>query len=257
MKTIYSREELVQAMPGSQRNLSTSAATLPVKDALRMLRFTMKRGRTLLDRPLAPVPSPISEMARTVLRDFDQVADRVNDIAAGLSHRFLDSGDPGRLRAATLEDIENIGEAEIVFAQAAYRGLTCALRYLGANEGLVSEVRIAEAYKTAIQSGAADKDRFAIAAALMQELVQRKVVRDLLSGPGPEGDSLAEAELANVSVFALILWFLVERETDQDDVEALLLTCCDVARALEPDLAERCGDTDRLRELFANYVDKI
>lgn len=249
-------------MPGSQRSLSTSAATLPLKDALRMLRFTVKRGRTLLDKPLAPVPSPISAVARAALRDFDQFADRVNDVAAGLSHRFLDSGDPGRLRAATLEDIENIGEAEIVFAQAAYRGLTCALRHLGANEGLVSEVRIAEAYKTVIQSDVTDRDRFFIAAALMQELVQRKVVRDLISAPSQEtGDQeaagLTEAELAKVSIFALILWFLVEREGDQDDVEALLLTCCDVARALEADLAERCGDIERLRDLFAAYVDKI
>ncbi|WP_425032960.1 hypothetical protein [Pelagibius sp.] len=244
-------------MPGSQRSLSTSAATLPLKDALRMLRFTVKRGRSLLDKPLAPVPSPISTVARAALRDFDQFADRVNDVAAGLSHRFLDSGDPGRLRAATLEDIENIGEAEIVFAQAAYRGLTCALRHLGANEGLVSEVRIAEAYKTVIQSGATEGDRFSIAAALMQELVQRKVVRDLLSGPDQEAASLTEAELAKVSIFALILWFLVEREGDQDDVEALLLTCCDIARALESDLAERCGDVERLRDLFAAYVDKI
>ncbi|WP_422368217.1 hypothetical protein [Pelagibius sp.] len=222
-----------------------------------MLRFTVKRGRSLLDKPLAPVPSPISTVARAALRDFDQFADRVNDVAAGLSHRFLDSGDPGRLRAATLEDIENIGEAEIVFAQAAYRGLTCALRHLGANEGLVSEVRIAEAYKTVIQSGATEGDRFSIAAALMQELVQRKVVRDLLSGPDQEAASLTEAELAKVSIFALILWFLVEREGDQDDVEALLLTCCDIARALESDLAERCGDVERLRDLFAAYVDKI
>ncbi len=244
-------------MPGSQRSLSTSAATLPLKDALRMLRFTVKRGRSLLDKPLAPVPSPISTVARAALRDFDQFADRVNDVAAGLSHRFLDSGDPGRLRAATLEDIENIGEAEIVFAQAAYRGLTCALRHLGANEGLVSEVRIAEAYKTVIQSGVTEGDRFSIAAALMQELVQRKVVRDLLSGPDQEAASLTEAELAKVSIFALILWFLVEREGDQDDVEALLLTCCDIARALESDLAERCGDVERLRDLFAAYVDKI
>lgn len=249
-------------MPGSQRSLSTSAATLPLKDALRMLRFTVKRGRSLLDKPLAPVPSPISAVARAALRDFDQLADRVNDVAAGLSHRFLDSGDPGRLRAATLEDIENISEAEIVFAQAAYRGLTCALRHLGANEGLVSEVRIAEAYKTVIQSGVTEGDRFSIAAALMQELVRRKVVRDLISVPGQataglEAAGLTEAELAKVSIFALILWFLVEREGDQDDVEALLLTCCDVARALETDLAERCGDVERLRDLFAAYVDKI
>lgn len=254
-------------MPGSQRSLSTSAATLPLKDALRMLRFTVKRGRSLLDKPLAPVPSPISAVARAALRDFDQFADRVNDVAAGLSHRFLDSGDPGRLRAATLEDIENIGEAEIVFAQAAYRGLTCALRHLGANEGLVSEVRIAEAYKTVIQSGVTEGDRFSIAAALMQELVQRKVVRDLIPAPtretggqeteDREAAGLTEAELAKVSIFALILWFLVEREGNQDDVEALLLTCCDVARALEADLAERCGDVGRLRELFAAYVDKI
>lgn len=244
-------------MPGSQRNFGTSAATLPLKDALRMLRFTMRRGRTLLDKPLSPAPSPISDVARAVLSDFDQIADRVNDVAAGLSHRFLDAGDPGRLRAATLEDIENIGEAEIVFAQAAYRGLTCALRYLGADEGLVSEVRIAEAYKTAIQSDAGDRDRFAIAAALMQEMVRRKVVRDLLSAPTAEDGDLAETALAKVSIFALILWFLVEREGDQDDVEGLLLTCCDLAQALEAELDERCEDAERLRALIAAYVDKV
>ncbi|NIA68702.1 hypothetical protein HBA54_08870 [Pelagibius litoralis] len=244
-------------MPTSQRNLSPSAARLPLKDALRMLRFTVKRGRTLLDKPLAPGPSPISGMARAVLNDFDQIADRVNDVAAGLSRRFLDTDESGRLYSATLADIENIGEAEIVFAQAAYHGLTRALRHLGTTEGLVSEVRMAEAYKAAVQSGAAEKDRFALAAALMQELVKRGVVRDLLSGSTEEGDCLTETDLAKVAIFALILWFLVDRQDDEDDAEGLLLTCCDMARALKSDLAESLDDAERLQDLIAAYVDKI
>ncbi|WP_299394234.1 hypothetical protein [Pelagibius sp.] len=245
-------------MPTTQRSFTPSAARLPLKDALRMLRFTMKRGRGFLDTPLDPIPSPISDVARSVLRDFDQIADRVNDMAAGLSRRFLDSGGGESLSTATLEDIEHIGHAEIAFAQAAYHGLTRALPHLGASEGLVSEVRSAEAYKAAIQSGAAEKDRFALAAALMQEMVDRGVIRDLLpAAREEEGEPLTEEELEKLAIFALILWFLAERQDGPEDAEALLLTCCDMAEALKTEVTECLGDAERLRALLSAYADKI
>lgn len=222
-----------------------------------MLRFTMRRGRSLLDKPLEPIPAPISKVARAMLSDFDEIADKVNDVAAGLSHRFLDLREAGRWSTATLEEIENIGEAEIAFAQAAYHGLTRALRHLGAEEGLVSEVRTAEAYKAAIQSGAAESDRFILAAALLQEMVRRGVIRDVLPAPAVEDEGLDEPALARIAILALILWFLAERQGDEGDAEALLLTCCDVARALKTDLDDSLEDSTRLRDLIAAYADKI
>ena len=131
------------------------------------------------------------------------------------------------------------------------------LRHLGADEGLVSEVRIAEAYKSALQIGPANRDRFATAAALVKELTQRKVVRDLVSEPSQNWETQTETELSKVAIFALMLWFLIEREGDHDNAEELLLTCCDVSKALESELADSCGDPERLRALFAAYVDKI
>jgi hypothetical protein len=157
----------------------------------------------------------------------------------------------------TLENLASAGEPEVVFAQTAYRALAYALVYLGAADGLVSEVRAAEAYVAAVQPPRGEGDPYTTAAALMNEMLRREVVREVILGDAGGGDPLRGSEVPAIAIFALVLCLLAERPDEEEDAEALLVACCDVARALRGDIAACHGDEARLRALIAAYADKI
>lgn len=237
--------------------LTARPVALSLKDTLRLLRHSVKRGRHMLDDAPRAVPAPLSTVARGALADFDQLADHVNEVAARLSHRFLDAAKAGaEWDELTLAQIETLDAAEIAFAHAAYRALKGALRRLGAENAIVSELRAAEAFKAALQKG--EGDRFVQAAHLVIDLIARGAVRGASEPTGTDG--AAKAEVANL---ALVLWLLAERDDDLDGAEDLLDACCAMARALSPDLARtlRLGQPGarekKLARLIRDYVDNI
>ncbi len=246
-------------MPHSYRSLTTTVTTLPVKDALRTLRHTLLRGRTALEAPLDPLPSPLGSVARGVLSDVDSLAGRVSGVAESLTEHFLDSRWRSLPQAATLEDIQHTDEPDIAFAQAAYRVLTRAMHYLGGVEALVSEMRAAEAYRAAERSPLARQDRFGFSAALVAELRRRRVVASVVAAAGGQRGDRTDPSVVDVAVFALALWLLTDRDDDGDweAAESLLQTCCDIAWALRVDVAQRLASPERLRDLLAAYVDKV
>ena len=237
-------------------SLRARPVTLSLKDTLRMLRHSVRRGRHMVDRAPRAIPAPLSAVARGALADFDQLADHVNDLAGRLSHRFLDAARSDvDWDGLTLAQIETLDDAEIAFAHAAYRGLRRALRQLGAEDAVVSELRAAEAFKASLRSG--EGDRFAQAAILLVELVARGTVRGAGDPTGPGG--AAKSEVASL---ALVLWLLAERDDDLDSAEELLDACCAMARALSADLAralrlEEGGREKKLARMIRDYADNI
>lgn len=234
-------------------SLRRREVVLSLKDTLRLLRYSVRRGRSMIDAAPSAIPAPLGAVARGALSDFDQVADRVNDMAGYLSHRFLDAV-PDGADDITLAEIETLDTAEIAFAHAAYRALKRALRHLGADDALVSEVRAAEAFKAAIQARVGD--RIAQAAALALGLIERGAIR------GASAQVRGGATKAQVATFALALWLLAERDDDLDGAEELLEACCAMAAALSGDLARAMAHEGASREraltrLVSAYVDNI
>ena len=236
--------------------LRARPVALSLKDSLRLLRHSVRRGRHMVDRAPQAIPAPLSAVARGALADFDQLADHVNDLAGRLSHRFLDATRSDiDWDGLTLAQIETLDDAEIAFAHAAYRGLRRALRRLGAEDAVVSELRAAEAFKTSLQKL---DDRFAQGAILLVELVARGTVRGAGDPTGPGGAARSE-----VASLALVLWLLAERDDDLDGAEELLDACCAMAGALSGDLARALalsqpGARERkLTRMIRDYVDNI
>ncbi|MEM7567932.1 MAG: hypothetical protein AAF321_11945, partial [Pseudomonadota bacterium] len=206
-------------------DLRARPAALSLKDTLRLLRHSVRRGRGLIDMAPDAIPAPLGSVARGALADFDHIADQVNDFAGRISHRFLDARTlEGPWDDLTLEQIETLDVAEIAFAHAAYRTLSRALRSLGAEDALISELRAAEAFKASIQE--AGGDRFAQTAHLVLAMNAKGVVRGA-------GEPIAEgsASRAEIATLALALWLVAERDDGLDGAEELLDACTAMARA--------------------------
>ncbi len=237
--------------------LRARPAVLSLKDTLRLLRHSVRRGRGLIDTAPDAIPAPLGSVARGVLADFDQIADQVNGFAGRLSHRFLDAHMPeGPWDDLTLAQIETLDAAEMAFAHSAYRTLSRSLRTLGADAALISELRAAEAFKASIQE--AEGDRFKQAAHLVLAMNARGVVR----GAG-EPIAKGSASRAEIATLALALWLIADRDDELDGAEELLDACTAMARALAPDLAQVLAREDgTIREkvlgrLIADYSDNI
>lgn len=246
-----------------QDAVKTHPATLSVKDALRAVRFEMYRGRTFAKRRSVTLGAPIGDVARAIVSEVDGVATRVNNVAGGMSRRFLEAPFAVDQDAVAFDEIVSIDRAEIAYAQAAYRPLSQAFGYLGAEAVLVSEAAAAGAYASVMggsELGGSELggDHFRQAAALVDEMLRRRVIRRVLIHEGGQTASLAEADMPMVAVFALALWLLAERQAvADDDNDTLLFACCDVAVALKDDIRERLGDRPALRTLIAAYADKV
>ncbi|WP_421723162.1 hypothetical protein [Bauldia sp.] len=232
---------------------------LSLKDALRAIRFFLYRGRTFAKRRSDALSAPIGGVARAIVSEVDDVATRVNSVAGGMSRRFLDAPVAVDSDAVTFDDILSIDRAEIAYAQAAYRPLSKAFGYLGAEAALVSEASAAGAYASVMGTPAEGAGRFDQAAALVDEMLRRRVIRQVLVAADPDDpEALTAADMPMVAVFALALWLLAERNAFiDDDNDTLLFACCDVAVALKDDIRTRLGDRTELRALIAAYAEKV
>lgn len=241
-------------MVKSPPHMPVAGATLPIKDALRMLRHTMRIGRARLGEPPAPMPGPVDTVARRVLDEVDHVAGQINAVAAGLSHRLLDAEPVAR--SPTLEEIVGRTDPAVTFAAAAYRGTTRALRLLGACDGLVSETRAAEAFRAALRE-TGPGDRYALAAAIAHGFGRRHVVINVLALPETAPEGLSGVEIGRLAVFAVMLWLLADRLPEDEDPDGLLAAACAMARALSDDLARAGWTREAIGALLRAYADHI
>lgn len=241
-------------MVKSRPHMPVAGATLPLKDALRLLRHTMRVGRARLGEPPTPVPPPVDMVARRVLDEVDHVAGQINALAAGLSHRLLDAGPVER--SPTLEEIVARADPALSFAAAAYRGTTRALRLLGACDGLVSETRAAEAFHAALQE-TGPGDRYALAAAIADGFGRRHVVVNVLALPETAPEGLSDVEIGRLAIFAVMLWLLADRLPEDEDPDGLLAAACAMARALSGELSRAGWTREAVGALLRAYAEHI
>lgn len=188
--------------------------------ALREVRNAMRAGlgvmRDTVDH--APLPTPVTAVAGTVLRRVDHLAQQAEAMASTVAH--------GLLTAAGI-DIDDRGRREAV-------GLAVALRRaaeaLGMADARVSEGGVGDALRQAGQP--------APAAAVMRALLAAGAVR---------------AEAADAVVFAA----LMARLQPQGAEPAVVAACAALADALSAEIRAAAADEAALARLFGEFRNHV
>lgn len=207
---------------------------MPLRDALRGLRFVLQRGgETLISvLPVEALPPPAARVAGAVLRDAGQLVEGVGDVASDLARMALTDGGP---------------EAADMFARSFYAALRAVLARLHALPAHVSELAARQAWLSCPPGG----DGAAQAAGLSRALRQGRVLRGVTIHPDTP---LPEPQLESLAIFAVMLCLQAERhESDEDD---LLSAATDLALALgaEVPAAFAADDPAALTALYRTFA---
>lgn len=218
---------------------------MPLRDALRGLRFALQRGgETLISvLPVEALPPPAQRVAGAVLRDAGQLAQGVGDVAADLARLALGGDGPAPSLA------EAGPEAADTFARSFYAALRAVLGRLHALPAHVSELAARQAFLSCPPDGAGDGA--ARAAALSRALRQGRVLRGVTIHPDTR---LPEPQLESLAVFAVMLCLQAERhEGDEDE---LLTAATDLALALAEEVpaAFDAADPAPLAALYRTFA---
>ncbi len=222
---------------------------MPLREALRGLRFLLRRGgETLADTmSVETLPKPAADLAGAVLREVGGLARNVDEVASGLAKTILGGHAP---QSATLDVLSTTHDASAQFAAAVYVALRRVLRRLGAPGVFVSEA----AARAAFDRHAAQQVDDAIAgdaARLTIDLLDARVVRGATAG---EAAHVPGAALEPVAIFAVMLWLQSARS--EDDNEAALDAATDLAVAVAAEVAAACASRDigRIGSLYERLV---
>ena len=217
---------------------------MPLREALRGLRFMLRRGgETLIDTmTMQGLPKPAADLAGAVLREVGDIARNVDEIASGLAKTVLSGQEPQSL---TLSDLSRGHGGDAQFGAAVYVALRSVLRRLGAPWVFVSEAAARHAY------GIGDH---ADAATLTINLLNARVVRGTTA---QEAARVPGSALEPVAIFAVLLWLQSTRSEDENEAALDAATDLAVALAAEVDKACAARDTRRIAALYARYVSHV
>lgn len=228
------------------------ADTMPLREALRGLRFMMRRGgETIADTlNVETLPKPASDLASAVLREVEGLARSVDGIASDVVKTVLGGQ---TAEAAPLQELIERPESDAEFATAFYVAVTAVLRRLGAESVFVSEAAARRVF-AGMDPQAAERPTAHHAAELTLRLLEARVIRGTTA---EQAARVPGAALEPVSLFAVILWLQSER-TDADN-ESVLGAATDMAVALAgeiaPALAKR--DVGQIAALYTKYVQHV
>jgi hypothetical protein len=220
---------------------------MPLREALRGLRFMLRRGgETLADTmSVETLPKPAADIAGAVLREVSGLARNVDEVASGLAKTILGGHAP---QSATLDALSGTQDAGARFAAAVYVALRTVLRRLGAPGVFVSEAAARAAFdRHTAQQG----DVVGNAPRLTVDLLDARVVRGTTAG---EAAQVPGAALEPVAIFAVMLWLQSARS--DDDNEAALDAAGDLAVAVAAEVAAACASRDiaRIGALYERLV---
>ena len=213
---------------------------MPLREALRGLRFLLRRGGETLAETITieGLPRPAADLAGVVMREVEGIARNVDEIASGLAKSVLGGGEAP---SVTLDALA-AGDNGARFGAAVYVALRSVLRRLGAPGVFISEAAARQAW---VQGDKAD------AATLTLRLLAARVVRGTTA---EEAARVPGSALEPVAIFAVMLWLQATR-SDAENEEALH-AATDLAVALAADVARACADRDapRLAALYTRYA---
>lgn len=199
---------------------------MPLREALRGLRFLLRRGgETLAETLPAPASAAIAQV-----EGLAQVAD---DLASGVVRKVLGGDEAPTDRLADLSESE--------FGVALYVALRSVLKRLGAPGVFVSEAAAREVFT---------RDP----AALALGLVEARVIR---GATAQEAARVPGAALEPVAIFAVLLWLQAARSDAEN--EAVLDAATDLAmvKALEIAAIMAARDHTGIAKLFARLVPHV
>ena len=225
---------------------------MPLREALRGLRFMLRRGgETLADTmSIETLPKPAADFAGAVLREVGGLARNVDDVASGLARTVLGGKEP---RQVSLNDLGASGVASSQFATAFYVALRSVLRRLGAPGVFVSEAAAEVAYgRNAARIGTVGIAN--VAAHLTIDLQEARAVRGTTA---QEASRVAGSALEPVAIFAVLLWLQSSRS--EGDNEDALDAATDLAVALAADVAKACAarDAAQIAALYTRLVSHV
>ena len=232
--------------------LSIRPDPMPLREALRGLRFMLRRGGETIIETLAieTLPKPVSTVAGSVLKKVGGLARNVDEVASGFAKSVL--GGQGA-QTLTLQDLSIAGRTEAELAAAVYVALSTVLRRLGATDVFVSEAaaRIVFA-QTLAHSGTGSTS--ATAARLTLDMLDARVIRGATAQLAAQ---IQGSALEPVAIFAVILW-LQSTRSDDENAEALD-AAADLAVVLAQEVAKACAarDAANLEALYVKFASHV
>ncbi|MDK4737071.1 hypothetical protein [Rhizobium sp. CNPSo 3490] len=219
--------------------------TTRLKDVLRSLRYTLRRGRDTV-KATAPrrLPGPASEIALSALGEIEVFARNVDQIACKLAHSVVEDS----AKFKSFSEVIASSRPQYEFSIAFYATMKIVLSRLGAKRTLIHQSAALRAFgqTTGFQ------DVYQLAAQLTLHLAdERSITIDQVDGLS------TRAGLAVVAVFAGMLSLLAE----QDDAgrEAMIFAATDMAAALREKILDlyQKGDGPALAALFERCVSHV
>ncbi|MFM2370384.1 MAG: hypothetical protein RIS85_106 [Pseudomonadota bacterium] len=208
-------------------NLFQQPDVLPLREALRGLRFLLRRGGETLAETLSVenLPGPAGDLA--------EIAEKASELASDVVRSVLPQLPPSP------EPLDHLSQTQ--FGAAIYVALRTVLKRLGAPGVLVSETSARAAWQT-------DPARLALS------LVEHRVIRGLLAH---EAEQVPGGALESVAIFAVLLWLQAARSDAEN--EAVLDAATDLALAKAPEIAAAMASADltRIEALFARLVPHV
>lgn len=212
--------------------------TTRLKDVLRSLRYTLRRGRDAV-KATAPrrLPAPASEIALSALGEIEVFARNVDQIACKLAHSVVD--DSARIKS--FSEVIASARPQYEFSIAFYETTKIVLSRLGAKRTLINQSAALRAFGRT----AASQDVYRLAAELMLHVADEgSITIDQVD----DRSVMTRSGLIVVAVFAGMLSLLAE----QNDAgrEAMIFAATDMAAALR----EQILDLYQKRDGFALAV---
>jgi hypothetical protein len=218
---------------------------MPLREALRGLRFMLRRGgQTLVETMDVDVlPKPFAAIAGSVLREMEGFARNIDEVASGFAKSVLGGNASHNV---SLTGPAAGPDADAQFAAAVYVALGTVLGRLGAPGMFVSEAAARSVF-AGLRAQAAPNS----AAQLTLDLLDARVIRGFT---GQDSARVTGTAIGPVAVFAVILWLQTNRTDDEN--EAALAAATDIAVVLAADVntAFAARDTDAIQDLYMRYA---
>lgn len=211
-----------------------------LRDALRILRHVAREGRDIVQQSTSKAGKPVEHLAETAIAGVDRIAHGAEEVA----HLMLGENSIVALPATALQ--ANTLNAS-AFAHATYAALGHILRNLGAQNWLISEIKLARAFESA--KGASDVER---ATALIISTQNHAVIVEARMDPDSQ---LGGRDAAQLAYFALMLWMLTEKSSD--DAQEVLDSATALSLALRNDILKVQGNRTAIAALLKEFRDHV
>ncbi|ANM20836.1 hypothetical protein AMK06_PE00076 (plasmid) [Rhizobium sp. N541] len=215
--------------------------TTQLKDVLRSLRYTLKKGRdTMKETAPRRLPAPASGIALSALGEIEVLARNVDLFVCSFAHSVLSDS---ATNSESLREIAASSRPDYKFSVAYYGTMKLVLSHLGAKRALVNQ----SAGRRAFVRLARSRDVFELAAQLTLQLADDgSIAIDQLDDRSP----VMGSRTIVVAVFAAMLSLLAE--SDDAEKEAMIFAATDLAVALQEKILNiyQKRDSSALASLF-------